>query len=166
MRILFLDIDGVLNSRRSSLYYQQDVDGLLVIRDGNPFADLDWVAVNMIKFLCTKQQVKLVLSSSWRETWDLGTLGQKLGLEFYDATDTGCGTRGEQIQRWLDTHPEVTEYAIVDDNSGMLQSQKDHFVQTDFDEGLTYADWKRLRDILDGRLGGVQRNSLMWDLEN
>lgn len=166
-KVLFLDIDGVLRSGRSAMFLQNPHSQLLVA-SADPFDDMDWVAVGMIRTLCKKHEVKLVLSSAWRENWKLDVLGQKLGLEFLDATDTEEGTRGEQIQRWLNTHPEVTHYAIVDDNSGMLASQADHFVQTDFGEGLGYYNYKNLRDILDGKLGGntKKRNVLMWEVDD
>jgi len=166
MNVLFLDIDGVLNSRRSSLHLQTARDTFLTLKSTNPFDDMDPVAINMIRYLCERTGAQIVLSSAWRENWKKEDLSKRLGLDLFDYTDTKPGTRGEQIQRWLNSHPEVTEYAIVDDNSGMLLSQVDHFVQTDFDEGLTFANYRQLRDILNGKLGGTVKKALLWDLSD
>jgi HAD domain in Swiss Army Knife RNA repair proteins len=148
-RILFLDVDGVLNSRRSEIAYTA---GVMPSTPGLPphFNDIDWVAVGMILTLCKRLSVEIVVSSSWRETFKHEDLARMFKLPIIDAIDNEAGTRGDQIQRWLNAHPEVEQYAIVDDNSGMLASQQDHFVQTDWDEGLTYKECARLRDILQG----------------
>jgi hypothetical protein len=149
MRILFLDVDGVLNSRRSEIAHTA---GVVPPTPGLPshFNDIDWVAVGLVATLCKRLNVMVVVSSSWRESFTWQQLRDLFKLPIIDATDQEAGVRGDQIQRWLDKNPEVTEYAIVDDNGGMLASQQDHFVQTDWDEGLTYADSARLRDILQG----------------
>ena len=41
------------------------------------------------------------------------------------------------------------KYAILDDDSDMLLEQKDHFVQTDNNIGLTDKDVERLKKILE-----------------
>ena len=45
--------------------------------------------------------------------------------------------RGDEIQEWLDEHPEVEKYAIIDDDDDMLPEQEENFFQTDFQTGLT-----------------------------
>lgn len=165
MKILFLDIDGVLNSTRSSI---ADSAGYLPYphiggAPGLPkeLKDTDWVAIGMVAKLIKQQNVHIVISSSWRESFTIKQLENMFYLPILGAIDQDPGIRGEQIQRWLNAHPEVTEYAIVDDNSQFLASQADHFVQTDFDEGLTYANIKALRDILDGRSVKQERSKLL-----
>lgn len=171
MNVLFLDIDGVLNSKRSTL---ASMLGYLpyppMSKQAIPAAihDIDWVAVGLVATLCKRYNAKIVLSSAWRETFTVEYLAEQFGLPIIDATDTESDTRGNQIQRWLDKHPEVEFYAIVDDNSGMLSLQKDHFVQTDFDEGLTLADFKDLCTVLEGGIPNkhANRNVLLWDEDN
>jgi len=158
-----MDIDGVLNSRRSEIAHAA---GFLPSPNSpwqeqlpRAFQDIDWIAVGMIHVLCTRLDAKIVISSSWRANYKPEQLAKYFNLPMIiDATDQLESNRGGQIQRWLNAHPEVTQYAIVDDNSGMLESQADHFVQVDWDEGLTYKDCSRLRDILQGIFAPQPRN--------
>lgn len=46
------------------------------------------------------------------------------------------GVRGHEIQAWLDKHPEVEKYAILDDDSDMLPEQMPNFFKTTFQNGL------------------------------
>jgi hypothetical protein len=61
---------------------------------------------------------------------------KQIGLQRADAIisctpDIDNVTRGQQIQAWLEKHPEVTRYAIIDDNSDMTEEQLEHhFVHT------------------------------------
>lgn len=159
-KVLFLDIDGVLNSRRT-----------VIATGGYPHsfepscrARFDWVAVRMIRELCEKEGASIVLSSSWRHGKNsVHECANGLDLPIFDKTPDLPGVRGEEIQDWLNRHPEVTHYAIVDDNSDMLGSQADHFVQTSEEDGLSFSDYVALGRILRGELGGVQRKALIWE---
>ena len=62
---------------------------------------------------------------------------EQMGIPILDVTDDDGRLRGEEIQRWLDAHPGIEQYVIVDDDSDMLDSQKEHFVNTDPEHGLT-----------------------------
>lgn len=46
-------------------------------------------------------------------------------FEFMDMVE-----RGHEIQDWIDDHPEITHYVILDDDNDMLQSQRNNFVRT------------------------------------
>lgn len=63
MKLLFLDIDGVLNSKEYAKYYIENRKKL-----SNDGADIfiDKKAVFKINELCEKYNVRLVISSSWR----------------------------------------------------------------------------------------------------
>lgn len=159
-KVLFLDIDGVLNSRRTVIatgYYPHCFDE-------NNKKRFDWIAVGMIRELCEKEGASIVLSSSWRHGKNsVHECANGLDLPIFDKTPDLLGVRGEEIQDWLNRHPEVTHYAIVDDNSDMLASQADHFVQTSEEDGLSFLDYTALGRILRGELGGVQRKALIWE---
>lgn len=46
--------------------------------------------------------------------------------------------RGTEIQSYIDNHKDIIKnYVIIDDDSDMLDSQLDNFVQTDYKYGLT-----------------------------
>lgn len=133
MKILFLDIDGVLNifsnnyDKYGSIFHQPFVDNL--------------------KNIIEQTGAKLVISSSWRmdgiitmrNMWkDRGLPGEiiditpneydvvKSGLkEFYDQV-----SRGDEIQLWLNNHlDEVISFCIIDDDIDMLESQLPYFVK-------------------------------------
>ena len=45
-------------------------------------------------------------------------------------------------------HPEVENYVIIDDDSDMLDEQLYHFVQTNFEDGITDTEVNRVIKIL------------------
>lgn len=127
MKVIFLDIDGVLN------VYCQGTDeyGCLFHKH---FED-------NLKWIIEETKAKIVISSSWRlsgliamqETW----LHRKLAGEIIDITPNltygeGLNTstpRGKEIEMWLKNNA-VSNYVIIDDDSDMLPEQKNNFVQT------------------------------------
>lgn len=129
MKVLFLDIDGVVNC--SSTNFKTDL----------------WPIDRYMAFLVGKivmyTDCKVVLSSSWRVHPDgvavvekhIVPVFDKTCRSWYDKDKDRSSLRGEEIQKWLDEHPEVTCYAILDDDSDMLPGQK-HF-RTSWGTGLT-----------------------------
>jgi len=140
MKILFLDIDGVLNSRRSALAF----NGLPHPGREDKF---DQVAVALIRRLCNNG-VKIVLSSSWRIGRGNG-YKQILDLPIIDRTPTLEGIRGREIASWLSRNGEPDNWAILDDDSDMLREQMPHFVHVDARNGLLLEDYEQLCHVLD-----------------
>lgn len=146
-KILFLDIDGVLNSRRS-----------LVAFDSYPHsfgaADMEFfdkVAIALVRRLCEVTNCSVVLSSDWRYDGECGAheAANGLDLPIIDVTPMLLqSSRGQEIAAWLSEHPDVTTYAIVDDMATMLPSQQARFVQTDELCGLSLINYVDLRKIL------------------
>ena len=63
-----------------------------------------------------------------------------------DITPTvGLGNgRGGEIQKWLNEHPDVDNYVILDDDGDMWDSQLYHFVQMNYENGIcAYALQRR-----------------------
>jgi hypothetical protein len=166
MKVLFLDIDGVLNSQRSCIAfggYPHEVHG----KDRQQF---DEVALHLIRGIVKLADASVVLSSSWRIThgWDL--IGRELDLPIMGATPTKWEpnyVRGHEIKEWLDAHPEVESYVIVDDNSDMLPEQMDRFVQTCGFDGFRWMDAERMAELFGVSLYDVNRPpktpSLGWE---
>jgi hypothetical protein len=140
MKVLFLDIDGVLNSARSCVANHGYPHGF----DGHNMAMFDEVAVKLIRGLCAKGGVSVVVSSAWRILHHWDDIGRNLQLPTMGATPRGIGERGKEIAEWLAEHPEVTQYAIVDDDDDMLPEQRPFFVKTNGMEGLSFADFEKL----------------------
>ncbi len=132
-KIIFLDIDGVLNVNESG----RDRFGRLFHKQFE----------NNLGYIIEQTGAKIVISSSWRmsglkimqEMWKERQIpGEVIGItpfetyvvenetgKFYDSI-----SRGEEIQLWIDKH-NVTNYVIIDDNiDEILESQKNKFVNT------------------------------------
>lgn len=110
MKVIFLDVDGVLNSDE---YFNS-------IKDKKINTIENQIDINKVKLL--KQAVnttgaKLVLSSSWRYTKNANNL-KALLLNYgmiVDSTPFLNNERGKEIKKWLDEHKNVEDYVILDD---------------------------------------------------
>lgn len=121
MKVLFLDIDGVLNNNHTL----ERFEGALGI---------DPAMVKSLKFILYQTKAKVVLSSTWR-LYPSAKAEVERVLAPYEVIDVtpdnnGLTSRGTEIQQWLDAHPEVERYAILDDNEDFLEHQKPNFFQT------------------------------------
>ncbi len=131
-KIIFLDIDGVLNvieqgrDKYGSKFHKHFEDNL--------------------RYIVETTGAKIVISSTWKadgleklqEMWKERNLaGQVIDItpnevdvvnrgtcEFYDLVD-----RGFEIQQYIDDH-QITSYVILDDDNDMLPSQMNNFVRT------------------------------------
>jgi hypothetical protein len=133
MKIIFLDIDGVLNKIGSPT-----VGGIY---------DIDLIFLPILKKIIESTNSEIVLSSTWRKT-DKNkkrveeVLGQ-FGLKIKDCTEIFLKNkkfsqrveRKEEIQEWLDRHPAVKKFAIIDDDPDACIDG--HFFQTTCQTGLT-----------------------------
>lgn len=153
MKVLFLDFDGVLNSEGSFLYEtrrrkQWKEQGV----KGPVNQTLCNVCTSNLQFvLDTYPELKVVISSTWRELFDLEWLKQHLlsyhidGHRVIGRTPSLHNNRNKEIHAWLKDHPEVTHYAIVDDNLyDGLDLNMGRFVQTSWETGLTMDKAKEL----------------------
>lgn len=155
MKVIFLDIDGVLNSSRScAVYGGYPFPGRREERDWEKF---DGVAVGMLRRIVKKTGASCVLSSSWRlgmSDAEMRELGSYLDVPMIGRTRSNAGLekRGAQIQDWLDEHPEVERYVILDDDSDMLDEQRDCFVKVQFADGLSFQGHLDAIRILGGEV--------------
>lgn len=154
MKIIFLDIDGVLNSKA---YDAQ--------RNWNEQTDIDETRLPLVKKLAEETGAKIVLSSTWREHWDkvpekcdedgvyINEAFAKFGLEIYDKTpDLGISAnRPDEIKAWLDSTKETIEkFVIIDDYRYGWGSLSDNFVKTNpyFGLGLEEEHVQKAIEIL------------------
>lgn len=152
MKVLFLDIDGVLNSWRTSIAF----GGMPFNIIGADRAKFDQVAISLIAAICERAAAVIVLSSSWRreDYWD--RIGKELGLPIIDRTPWMFnGSRGDEIASWLGEHPEVDRYAILDDMADAGSGHGDRFIRTSMKEGFTYANAEKLAELLGIRIHDV-----------
>lgn len=145
-KILFLDIDGVLNSK---LYFKNSFNS-----DEND-SRFDAYSVYLLKKLVEEFSLKIVITSHWR-TGMVDKLMSELkrnDLIPYLHQDSftpilRSEQRGSEIKAWLDSHPEINEYIIIDDNENILEEQKYRFVKTDAFAGLLDENYYNAREIL------------------
>lgn len=126
MKVLFLDIDGVVNSVKNFNPGKQEV------------YPLDRYCAFLVGRIQLQTGCKVVLSSSWRHDPKAVQSVSQSVVELFDITPTLGKYRGDEVQAWLDKHPEVTKYAILDDDMDFYVYQAPNFFKTRFmEEGLT-----------------------------
>lgn len=117
-KLIFLDIDGVLNSIRSAAAFSTPLRG-----------DLDPVAVRLLANLQRSTKAEIVISSTWRKAYELPAIRQYLvRAGWADAPElrhktpeVSNGFRGEEIALFLDDWKtqfgDPYSYVILDDSS-------------------------------------------------
>ena len=159
MKIIFLDIDGVLNSEKFSIWIHEHPE---FCENGGHFW-IDPEKVEMVINLCEETGAKIVISSSWRG-WSLKTTLEDFSTyrdlsklnpyivgvtpKFFMMYSNTQISRGNEIQHYLNKHQSITHYCIIDDDNDMLQEQQEKFVQTDNQVGLTVEDYQKVINIL------------------
>lgn len=155
MKILFLDIDGVLNGT------EDWVEMVLFKHPHNKGVEvLNRTKLALLYNIVSRTDAKIVVSSTWRLHYTIAELialfNERCGREFFssemiiDRTPEGHAhtIRGHEVAAWLQEHPEVTQYVILDDNSDFLPEQKPNFVMTNTRTGMTYENMKSAIAIL------------------
>lgn len=155
MKVIFLDIDGVMNMYGSSCRtfmkpYGQHIEPHLVQR---------------LNYIIEKTNAKIVISSSWRSDMeDLEKQLKEQGFKYWTHVigktcqpqvknenipyprNRDCflyNDRGEQINKWLqDTNFNIEKYIVVDDEVSDIRPHinSKHIFQTDAEEGLLNKD--------------------------
>lgn len=155
MLVLFLDIDGVLITRASTMYYRW-------LEKMDPDSDKGWrkwcpIATNNLRELLEAiPDLKIVMSSSWRTgrtVTECADLLEENGIDRTRLIDRTGQTidgrvRGLEIQEWLDVHPEVDRFVIVDDDKDMAHL-RERLVRTEFSVGLTMPQCDQIKKLLE-----------------
>ena len=147
MKIIFLDIDGVLINKASLLKMESNYVP-------------DQKCVQRLNDLIKKPDANIVVSSCWRIGRTLAELRELLagwGVEGIildktsDPISSREGERGLEIQRWLEKRNErrgdVESFVIIDDNKHM-PTLLEFLVQTKFESGLTRPNMEQAVQIL------------------
>jgi len=156
MKIIFLDIDGVIVTRNT--LRERYVDGL------RGYCVPKEECVQALNKLTDETNASIVLSSSWRfcgllemrtifSLWgisaplidftpDLTRLPSETKSGLYEAVP-----RGREIQQWLDQQTETINFVIIDDCSDM-EHLSNHFVHIDSKIGFTENRIEQAIEIL------------------
>lgn len=147
MKILFLDIDGPMIPWRA-VYMEKNYKKL--------FSQFDPVAVAFVNRLIDCG-VKIVISSSWamsgyeaiKEAFKNNNIAlESIHEDWMTPRPTGkVGSkyRTEQIQLWLDAHPEVTHYVSLDD----IEIDLPGAVTVDYYNGLLFEQMEEIFEIFE-----------------
>ena len=108
MKVIFLDIDGVLNCSKTP-----NPRNLPYVVDKRLLANLHK--------LIRMTDAKVVLSSTWRVD-PVGIFAAKhRGIPFVDVCpDFPRSPRRKEIRRWLAAHPHVERFVVIDDQDDEL----------------------------------------------
>lgn len=146
-KVLFLDVDGTLIPMRAYRFAKPRPG-----RDHGQFRVMDPVAVATILSLLCRSDAVIVLSSVWRKDdrtllfarfAENGIMPDQFHEDYCTPVFSDC-TRGDEIRAWLRDHPEVTTYAVLDDE----QVDIENMVKVDVQNGVLYEHEQRLEELL------------------
>lgn len=152
MNVIFLDIDGVLNSPNYTKRYEE-----MKTKKEGIYKNIDDSALKYLKELRNRYNAKIILISSWRmpinklkksieekpitekERKEYGgkatlrTLYEKVKLEYdldFDDATTNLHNRMLEIQLYLLLHKEIEKFVILDDNDeNFTEMFEEQFIQ-------------------------------------
>ena len=81
------------------------------------------------------------------------------GLSFVGQTANLGGNRGKEIRDYLDKHPNIKQFVIIDDEFQREFEEHNlskHFVHTDYTTGITKKDVEKAIKILNGEFDYIQ----------
>lgn len=146
IKVVFLDVDGVLNNNKTT----RRTTG------GYPFVGSR--PLKNLKRIIAETGAKVVLSSDWRYDRDNPQYNRdflelrdellRYGIKLYGFTPELPSThRGAEIDEWLKAHAEVSNFVILDDRTD-IEPNTDHWVQTVMSHGLGVEETRRAIEIL------------------
>lgn len=178
MKIIFLDIDGVLNCEngyREKGYIDDDYELTDSSYRKAYFDRFEPKSKALLSKLIIETGANIVISSTWRKhgmefmqkVWEIGQMpGQIIGL----TPSLDHGFRGLEIKNWLRnqgfelikwskekqqeyiTASGIENYIIIDDDSDMTYNQRHHFVHVLDDptnkDGFTERHYLQAKEIL------------------
>lgn len=162
MKIVFLDIDGVLNSSFWNENHQEEIrQGMLIDKE----------KISILATLIRKTGARIILHSGWRnwfrdnlkpiriESEYLLNFLKEEGLSIDDVTPDLTTeeiriskkfslVKADEILLWLKQHDDVTSWVVFDDLDLHDFEVEQHQVKTNSQIGLTYFDIEKAEEIL------------------
>jgi hypothetical protein len=157
MKVLFLDIDGVINTTGGEMGHR-----ICLKRNSDKSGPAEWAewfdpaCLYYLHQIVKDTGCKIVISSTWRlgetvesmKEWFIDDVIREAIIDktpaFYSSNRPECEDRtgriqrGEEIRWWVENHPghpPVERYAILDDD-GDMDVVWDHFFKTCTSDGL------------------------------
>ena len=161
-KVVFLDIDGVLNSNLWNESHQREIsDGTLI----------DMEKIRLLSKLIQSTNSKIILHSGWkywfdsdlnplrREAENLRSLLEKERLIIASTTPDHATEeirrskkfsliKADEILAWLSVHKDVEKWVVIDDLDLHNTEIELHQVRTDQNVGLTLEDVRKAEEML------------------
>ena len=171
MRVIFLDIDGVLNSEE---YFDNHADELAVFNNENfdtfeifsgksqMYKLIDWAMMRidpekiaLVKDIGNVTQAQVIMISSWSELFFYENILIELikkGLPIGGSVDPTIEDKSEAINDFLNRR-NVYSYVIIDSNDDLITDPelKRREVVTDDEVGITKTDVIEAMDVIYGK---------------
>ena len=161
-KIIFLDIDGVLNSNFWNEDHQKEIS------DGK-YIDVD--KVKLLAGLVKESGAAIILHSGWRFWFGENLKPLRPEAEYLEALFDNEGiavagmtpdltteeirktkkfskVKADEILLWLNNHPDVKDWVVLDDLELHNEKIEKNQVRTDAEHGLLEIDVKKALDIL------------------
>lgn len=162
MKVIFLDIDGVLNSNFWNDAHQREIsDGTLI----------DEEKIQLFGKLIKRTKAKVVLHSGWKFWFDhemkplrkesekLKTMLEKEGIEIEDITPDHSTedirkskkfslVKANEILAWISEHDHVDKWIVIDDLDLHNEEIRKHQIRTDASVGLTIENVNEAEKML------------------
>jgi len=157
MKVIFLDVDGVLNSK-----------GFL---ENNQNEIIDRANVSILRNVIDKTAAVIVMSSGWKMWFDENMMPRheysqglydifcEFGITLFGKTPdfsteeiritkTFSHVKAEEIIAWLSEHKEVCRYVVIDDLDLKNEEISSHLVRISSSTGITEEDGNLVIDML------------------
>lgn len=149
MKVIFLDIDGVLNSNDTlqKIHYHQKFKGI-----SPKCAELDEDNIRNLNNLVRQTNAKIVLHSSWRYGYSqydgaILTAFREMNLHVDDIVSVKIPDKDKAISDYIKNHPDISHYVILDDYP-LFPSHESSFIEITADHGLTESYFPQILKLL------------------
>jgi len=189
-KIIFLDMDGVLNSETDFLEAATKYDPVhSKLQKGERWKIISAGKLYLLNQIIKETDAKIVFSSTWRTKCDakkMTKIFRKYGdiWEHDESVFVGVTPnwsrgmsisqefRGREIMQYLHEHPEIENYIVLDDNNDVrndtyykdVEIPEERFIHTDEYAGITKIDAWAAMTVL-GRNEKYQKKhdkEMMW----
>lgn len=139
MNVIFLDVDGVLNSSK----YMESLKGIDI-----KYKELSDFHLEKLSQIYHRCDAKIVLASTWKDLDDISNKNgydmyqylihslSKYDMEIFSKTPDDNSDRPLEIFAWLKNRSDVSNFVILDDDFPIEEYDKyhlsDHLVNTKF----------------------------------
>jgi len=141
VNVVFLDVDGVLNSYRNVIAH-----GRFPFPNEESEAELDPIAIGMVRKLCEITDAVIVMHSTWREHVDPIEWGKKFNLPIVGKVPNG---RKSSRLPWFitDNRAKIKNLVVIDDDEMCCYN---HQVWTNISTGFMLEHYMVCLALLDG----------------